>query len=351
MISHTESVNCPIPISDYPRITLAHGGGGSLTATLIDKIFTAVFKDPILDERHDGAQLPSYRNRVAMSTDTHVVNPLFFPGGDIGKLSVYGTVNDIAMCAARPEFLSVGFVLEEGLPVETLWQVVLSMKEAADRANVRIVTGDTKVVEHGKGDGIYINTTGIGPILYPALFGPKAIREGDLVLLCGDIGRHGVAVMAAREGLAFETSIESDCAPLNHMVEALFKEGLTINCLRDLTRGGLATCLVELAHTSGLTIEVEESSIPVEPEVAAACELLGLDPLYVANEGRCIAILPAPEAQTALTIMHTFQPGLRARVIGRVMQPDGPAEAILRTPLGTQRLLTLFSGEQLPRIC
>ncbi|EDY83796.1 hydrogenase expression/formation protein HypE [Verrucomicrobiia bacterium DG1235] len=346
-----KQLTCPIPQSDYPKITLAHGGGGLLSNELVDKIFAPVFNDPLLYERHDGARTNVKTGEIAFSTDSHVVKPLFFPGGDIGKLAVCGTVNDIAMCGAKPEFLSVGFILEEGLPMETLWQVVLSMKEAAKSAGVRIVTGDTKVVEHGKGDGIYINTSGIGQIISPTPISPASIQTGDAIILSGDIGRHGVAVMAAREGLQFESHIQSDCAPLNRMIEALFDENIEVRCLRDLTRGGLATALVEIASSSKQSIEVLETTIPVKPEVESACELLGLDPLFVANEGRCIAIVPEKAYDLTINTMKRFACGRGACRIGVIEKTSGSPQATLRTAIGTHRLLSLFSGEQLPRIC
>lgn len=351
MIRQPFQPSCPIALADYPRVTLAHGGGGSLTNELVDSVFAAVFADPLLDERHDGARLPPSANGFAFSADSHVVRPLFFPGGDIGKLAVCGTVNDVAMCGARPEYLSASFILEEGLPMETLWRVTLSMKAAADEADVRVVTGDTKVVERGKGDGLYLNTSGVGSLLSRTPVGPGAIQAGDAILLSGDLGRHGVAVMAAREGLDFQTSLTSDCASLNKMTEALFEAALPVHCLRDLTRGGLATALVELAHASRSTLEIEEAAVPVPAEVAGACELLGLDPLFVANEGCCLAILPEKDAAHALRVMNGFPCGSGARKIGIVRQATRAPCALLRTTLGTSRLLSLFSGEQLPRIC
>ncbi len=378
------ALSCPIPISEYPQILLAHGGGGKLMHQLIEKIFGAAFANEYLDERHDGAiislkdltprgdrpspptPLPSVKTgegcpqgrgegqkglgerSLAFTTDSYVVRPLFFPGGDIGKLAVYGTVNDLAMCGARPLFLSAGFILEEGLPMETLWRIVQSMKEAAQTAHVQIVTGDTKVVDKGKGDGIFINTAGIGVIEHNLTISPKSVRPGDCVLLNGDVGRHGIAIMAVREGLSFESEIESDCAPLAHIVTKLIEEQIEIHCLRDLTRGGLASALNEIAQSGRVAISIEESAVPVREDVQGACEILGLDPLYVANEGRFVAFVAAKDAERALQILRSFSPD--AALIGRVLeQPAGIVT--LRSRIGAQRILDMLSGEQLPRIC
>ncbi len=250
--------HCPIPIEQYPRVLLAHGGGGRLMHQLIEKMFLPVFHTPALESRHDGAILEPAAARIAFTTDSYVVRPLFFPGGDIGTLAVNGTVNDLAMCGAQPRWLSAGFILEEGLPMETLWRIVRSMKRAADEAGVELVTGDTKVVDRGKGDGIFINTAGIGVLRHEAVVAPSSVRVGDAILINGDIGRHGIAIMAAREGLSFENPVESDCAPLAGVVEKLLAGGISVHCLRDLTRGGLATTLVEIAEASGLHIRIHE---------------------------------------------------------------------------------------------
>lgn len=339
------SPTCPIPISDYPTVTMAHGGGGKLMHTLITRMFAAAFANPLLGAQHDGAVFPVKAGRLAFTTDSYVVRPLIFPGGDIGRLAVNGTVNDLAMCGAHPLYLSAGFILEEGLPMETLWYVVQSMQQAAHEADVQIVTGDTKVVDRGKGDGIFINTAGVGVVEHDLVIGAESVRPGDAVLLSGDIGRHGMAIMASREGLAFETTIESDCAPLAAPVLALLAAGVNIHCLRDLTRGGLASALVEIATAARLRIHIDESAIAVDEQVAGACEILGLDPLYVANEGRYIAFVPAAEAARALSLM-----GDTARIIGSV----SPAERGLvtrRSLIGTERIVDMLSGEQLPRIC
>lgn len=342
------TLSCPIPISEYPQILLAHGGGGKLMHHLIEKLFGAAFANQYLDERHDGAQFTLNGARLAFTTDSYVVRPLFFPGGDIGKLAIYGTVNDLAMCGARPLFLSAGFILEEGLPMETLWRIVQSMREAAQAAHVQIVTGDTKVVDKGKGDGIFINTAGIGIIEHNLLISPKSVRPGDYILLNGDVGRHGIAIMAVREGLSFESEIESDCAPLAPVVLKLLEEQIELHCLRDLTRGGLASALNEIAKTAQVSIVIDESAVPVREDVQGACEILGLDPLYVANEGRFIAFVAPHDTERALKILKDFSPD--AALIGSVLKAP-PARVTLKSRIGAQRILDMLSGEQLPRIC
>ncbi len=339
-----------MPLPHRTEITVGHGGGGRLTQELIDRIFRPAFANCALEAQHDGALLEVGGARLAFTTDSHVVSPLFFPGGDIGRLAVNGTVNDLAMCGAKPLWLSAGFVLEEGLPMETLRKVAASMGSAAAAAGVALVTGDTKVVERGKGDGLYVTTAGIGVIDHGSIIAPASIRAGDAVVLSGDIGRHGVAIMAAREGLAFECPVESDCAPLAGPVRALLEAGLELHCLRDLTRGGLATALVELAESSGLAIAVDESAIPVSEPVRGACELLGLEPSYVANEGRFVCLLPRAQAGAALAILAGASAGATPALIGEVR--SGPAgTALLRSLIGAERILDRLSGEQLPRIC
>lgn len=339
------SPSCPIPISDYPNVLLAHGSGGKLMHNLLEKLILPAFSNPLLETRHDGAVFPVGDAKLAFTTDSYVVHPLFFPGGNIGTLAVNGTVNDLAMCGARPLFLSVGFILEEGLPMETLWQVIQSMQQAAQAANVQIVTGDTKVVDKGKGDGVFINTAGVGVIEHNLTIAPSSVRPGDAILLNGDIGQHGMAIMAAREGLAFESEIESDCAPLAAAVLALLNAGIEVHCLRDLTRGGLASGLVEIATSVGLHIHIDESAIPVNEDVRGACEILGLDPLYVANEGRFIAFVPADQAERARAMM-----GSDAHLIGTV-QDDPLSLVTMRSTIGANRIVDMLSGEQLPRIC
>ena len=341
---------CPIPISQYPQVLMAHGGGGQLTNQLIERMFIPAFGNPALDVRHDGARLELDGLPLAFSTDSYVVRPLMFPGGDIGSLAINGTVNDLAMCGARPRFVSVGFILEEGLPMDTLWRVVSSMRLAADAAGVLIVTGDTKVVDRGKGDGLYINTAGIGVIEHGQVIAPGQVRAGDVVLLSGDIGRHGMAVMAAREGLAFESTIESDCAPLVAPVLDLLDAGIDVHCLRDLTRGGLASALVEIAQASGLHIRLDEAAIPVREDVRGACELLGFDPLYVANEGRFVAFVAAADAERALRRLAGHAVSGGATQVG-VVSRDAGTGVTLRTAIGTTRIVDTLTGEQLPRIC
>ena len=343
---------CPVPLPHRTEITLGHGGGGKLTQDLIDRVFRPAFANPELDAQHDGAVLTARAGgpRLAFTTDAHVVSPLFFAGGDIGHIAVCGTVNDLAMCGARPRWLSAAFVLEEGLAIKTLEQVVNSMRAAATAAGVQLVTGDTKVVERGKGDGLYITTAGIGVIEHGLNIGPQSIRPGDAVLVSGDIGRHGMAIMASRAGLTFESPIESDCAPINHAVQELIDAGLEIHCLRDLTRGGLATCLVELAETSRLAISVDEANVPVTAPVRGACEILGLEPMYVANEGRFLCILPEDQAATGLGILEKHAQGATPARIGSV-QTTPAGQALLRSVIGAERILDRLSGEQLPRIC
>lgn len=341
---------CPIPIGQYPQVTLAHGGGGRLMHQLIERVFAPTFANPLLGARHDGATFSVNGSRLAFTTDSYVVSPLFFPGGDIGALAVNGTVNDLAMCGARPLYLSAGFILEEGLPMETLWRVAQSMRRAADEASVQLITGDTKVVDKGKGDGIFINTAGVGVIEHELSISPASVRPGDAILLSGDLGRHGIAIMAEREGLAFESAIESDCAPLADPVMKLIGAGIEIHCLRDLTRGGLASALVEIAEAANLQIRIDESSIPVREDVRGACEILGFDPLYLANEGRFVAFVAAPDADRALDVLRSHPPGEGSCLIGKVTSDSSPM-VVMRSRIGATRIVDMLSGEQLPRIC
>jgi len=344
---------CPLPLSAYPRVTLAHGGGGRLMKDLIDRLLIGTFDNPALRERHDAAvaQLPP--GRVAFTTDSYVVRPLFFPGGDIGSLAVIGTVNDLAMAGARPLQLSCGLILEEGLEMDTLRRIVESMRAAAESVGVEITTGDTKVVDHGKCDGIYINTSGIGDVPIGRDVSPRRVVPGDAVIVSGDIGRHGIAVMAVREGLAFETTIESDCAPLTGTVEKLFAAGLDIHCLRDLTRGGLGAALIEIAESAQVGIAIDESSVPVDPQVRGACEILGLDPIYVACEGRFIAFVPEAEAEKTMSVLRQEGHGLQPSLLGHVvaLDPGSAGTVTAKSLIGTRRILDLPNGEQLPRIC
>jgi len=344
------TASCPLPIANYPNVLLAHGGGGRLMQQLLDKLFLPAFRNPALDQAHDGARLELNGLRLAFTTDSYVVRPLFFPGGDIGTLAINGTVNDLAMCGARPRWLSAGFILEEGLPMETLWRVVQSMQRAAQAAGVELVTGDTKVVDKGKEDGLFLNTAGLGVIEHPQTIAPSQVRPGDAVLLSGDVGRHGMAIMSVREGLAFEGAIESDCAPLVAPVMGLLDAGLEVHCLRDLTRGGLTSALNEIAETARLQIDIEETAVPVREDVQGACEILGLDPLYVANEGRFVAFIPEPEADRALEVLRGHAVCQGACRIGRVTA-ESAGLVTLRSRIGARRILDRLSGEQLPRIC
>ncbi len=342
--------SCPLPITNPDHVTLAHGGGGRMMHALLDRVILPVFGQQPLPSRHDGAVLDPGRGRIAFTTDSYIVHPLFFPGGDIGTLAVTGTVNDLAMCGARPLALSAGFILEEGLPLDTLERVVKSMAATAEAAGVAIVTGDTKVVDRGKGDGLFVNTAGVGRVAHDRVIAPSSVRPGDAVLLSGDVGRHGVAIMAVREGLRFESTIESDCAALVAPALALLAAGIEVHCLRDLTRGGLATSLIEIAEASRLHVLVEEAGIAVEENVNGACEILGLDPLYLANEGRFVAFVPAAETDRALDILRGHAVSARASCIGSV--GEAPAGLVtLHSRIGTRRILDMQSGEQLPRIC
>ena len=326
-------------------ITLDYGSGGKKTAALIDEIIVPELGNAVLNSLGDGAVL---EGGLAFSTDSFVVSPLFFPGGDIGKLSVCGTVNDLAMCGAEPKYLSLALIIEEGLPAEDLRRVVASIKSAAEAAGVQVVTGDTKVVERGRGDGLYINTAGIGLVKYPGL-GPDKMRPGDAVLISGTAGDHGAAVMLARDGL-MEGEIRSDCAALNGLAFALLDSGAQVRVLRDPTRGGVATTLCEFAESAKLGIELDEAAIPVRRDVSAACALLGLDPLCCANEGKMLAVVAPEDAQAALAALRSRPEGENAAIIGRVTV-ERPGRVALRTAAGGARLLQKLAGAQLPRIC
>jgi hydrogenase expression/formation protein HypE len=344
-------LQCPIPIRDYPQVLLAHGGGGRLTQMLIEKLFLAAFRNPALETLHDGAVLTVPAGRMAVTTDSFVVSPLFFPGGDIGSLAVHGTVNDLAMCGARPFALTAGFILEEGLAMEDLWRIVQSMARAAAEAGVSIVTGDTKVVDRGKGDGVFINTTGLGIVPGGIEVAPKRARPGDAVLVNGPIADHGVAIMSVREGLEFQTTLESDSAPLHGLVGALLDAlGEKVHVLRDPTRGGVSSALNEIAAASRTGVRLDEASIPLREEVRGACEILGLDPLYVANEGKVLAIVAREAAERALAAMRAHPLGGGAAVIGELVA-DHPGRVFLRSRVGGLRVVDMLSGEQLPRIC
>jgi hydrogenase expression/formation protein HypE len=329
---------------------MGHGSGGKMGADLIAKTFLPAFDNPALRSGDDGAVVDVPTGRIAISTDSHVVTPLFFSGGDIGHLSVCGTVNDVAMMGAQPLYLTAGFILEEGLPLEILQRVVLSMKAAADEAGVQIVSGDTKVVQRGKADGLYINTTGVGIVLAGVEIGGALAKAGDVVILSGTIGDHGIAVLAARGELGFETDVQSDSAPLNHLIAAMMNASPNIHVLRDPTRGGVATTLNEIAHQSNVCIKLNESSIPVRPAVAAVCEMLGFDPLYVANEGKLLAIVAREDAQNVLAVMRSTKYGYDSVIIGEVL--DAPrARVLMKTAIGSTRVVDVLMGEMLPRIC
>jgi hydrogenase expression/formation protein HypE len=345
-----EMLSCPAPLSHADIVQLAHGGGGKMTARLIETLFAPAFRNPYLEPLGDGAVLRVGSERLAFTTDTFVVNPIFFPGGDIGSLAVHGTVNDLAMCGAEPLFLSAGYVLEEGFPMRDLERVVASMAAACARVGAPLVTGDTKVVDRGKGDGIYVNTSGVGRVRDGVTVGPDRAAVGDVVIVSGPVGDHGIAVMAAREGIDFETELVSDSAPVAALVRAVLDAVPGTHVLRDPTRGGLATALCEIALSSNVGIHVEEAEIPVRDEVRGACELLGFDPLYVACEGRFLAIVPADRAEPALDAIRSSAGGGLARRIGTVVAED-PGRLVLHTRIGSHRLLERLSGEQLPRIC
>jgi hydrogenase expression/formation protein HypE len=341
---------CPAPLPARDTVLLGHGSGGRLTADLIRELFLPAFANAVLARLDDQAIVQLNGTRLAFTTDSFVVKPLFFPGGDIGRLAVHGTVNDLAMGGARPLFLSAAFIIEEGLPMETLRRVVESLREAARESGVEVVTGDTKVVEKGSGDGLFITTSGLGVVPEGLQLSADRALPGDRVLLSGSIGEHGIAILAQREGLEFESTIESDSAPLHALVQAMLQTGRTMRCLRDPTRGGLSSALNEIAGQSRVGITIDERAIPVREEVKGACELLGLDPLYVANEGKLIAIVAPEGAEEILAAMRAHPLGRNAQLIGRVTEQH-PGMVTMRTALGTARIVDMLSGDQLPRIC
>lgn len=336
------------------KIMLSHGSGGQNSHKLVEELFLRGFSNPWLSSLDDAAVLSlaemGHASHLAFTTDSYVVQPIFFPGGDIGRLAVSGTVNDLAVMGARPLFLSAGFIVEEGFPMADLERIVRSMAETAAEAAVHIVTGDTKVVNHGAADGIFINTSGVGEIRRGTRLSSALAQPGDAIVLSGPIGDHGVAVMSQREGLRFSTALQSDCAPLNGLIGAILEVAPNLHCLRDPTRGGLATSLNEIAVSSKVGIEIVEEEIPVRDEVRGACEMLGLDPLYVANEGKVIVVIPDSAAEVALTAMRQHEYGRQARLIGRVTA-EHPGRVVLITSLGTRRLVHMLTGDQLPRIC
>ena len=341
--------DCPLPLA-ADTVQMAHGGGGRVMRNLLERLVLPTFANPALAARHDAAVLDAGGSRLAFTSDSFVVSPRRFPGGDLGELAVYGTVNDLACAGARPAWLSCSLILEEGLALDELGELMTSLGRAAARCGVAIATGDTKVVDRGKGDGVYINTAGIGLVPEGRRVGPGEVRPGDAILVSGDLGRHGVAVLSVREGLSFESPLQSDCAPVHELAEALWSAGADVHCLRDPTRGGLGAVLNEIALDRGLSLTIREQDVPVAEPVAAACELLGLDPLFVACEGRLVIILPEPEADAALAALRGLPDGAGAARIGQVLERGG-IPVTLRTRLGTERVLDLPSGEQLPRIC
>jgi hydrogenase expression/formation protein HypE len=349
-VNALEQLVCPAPLPAKDEVLLGHGSGGKLSAELIRDVFLPALKNPVLAMLDDQAVVEVNGVRLAFTTDSFVVKPLFFRGGDIGSLAVHGTINDLAMGGARPLFLSAAFVIEEGLPMETLRRVVASLARAAKEAGVAVVTGDTKVVEKGKGDGLFINTSGIGVVPDGVRLSASQARPGDQVLLSGSIGDHGIAIMAEREGLEFETPLESDSASLHTLVEAMLAVTKAIRCLRDPSRGGLSSTLNEIAEASQVGIAIEERAIPVREEVQGACELLGLDPLYVANEGKLIAMVDAAAADAVLAAMRSHPLGRAACAIGSVTATH-PGMVTMRTLLGPSRIVDMLSGDQLPRIC
>ena len=348
-----EGAVCAPPLTHNEQIVMGHGAGGRMSHQLIQKAFLPAFDNPALRAGDDAARLESdlhHTSNLAISTDAHVVMPLFFPGGDIGRLAVCGTVNDVAMLGATPLYLTAGFILEEGLPMETLRRVVTSMKAAAEEAGVQIVAGDTKVVQKGKADGLYITTAGVGVVRAGVSIGGAQAKFGDVIILSGSIGDHGIAVLGARGELGFQSTIQSDVAPLNHLIDAMLDASNNIHVLRDPTRGGLATTLNEIATQSNVGILLDEKTIPVHSEVGAACELLGFDPLYIANEGKLVTMVAREDAECVLKAMRATHYGENAVIIGEVTA-DPRGRVLLKTSLGSTRIVDMLAGEMLPRIC
>ena len=351
--SNNESTNnfsCPLPLTDYKKITLAHGGGGKLTQQIIQQMILPQFKNEFLEPLHDGAIFTLNGKQFAFSTDSYVVNPIFFPGGNIGDLAVNGTVNDLAMCGARPLYLSAAFIIEEGLSTEEFWKIITSMQTAAQKAGVQLITGDTKVVDKGKGDKIFINTSGIGIIEAGVNINPKHATVGDKIILSGSIAEHGIAIMSVREGLEFQTPIKSDCASLNDLVRIMLETSKNIHVLRDPTRGGVASALNEICEPANVGIVIHENDIPISEPVKGACEILGFDPLYVANEGKLIAFVSPADANGILAAMKNHPLGKNAAIIGEVVS-DHPGVVVMKSSIRGTRIADMLSGEQLPRIC
>jgi len=342
--------SCPVPLPAGERILLGHGSGGKLSADLLQEVFLPTLGNPVLDRLEDQAVVSVNGIRLAVTTDSFVVKPLFFRGGDIGALAVHGTINDLAMGGAVPLWLSAAFILEEGLPLETLKRIVASMQQAAENAGIQIITGDTKVVEKGSADGLFINTTGIGQVRDGVSLSASQAHPGDIIIVSGFLGDHGIAILAEREGLQFETQVNSDSAALHTLVASLLDATHAVRCLRDPTRGGLSSTLNEIAASSRVGMELDEIAVPVREEVRGACEMLGLDPMYVANEGKLVAIVEPSAAQDALRALQCHPLGKHAAIIGRVIE-DHPRMVVMRTPFGTTRIVDMLAGDQLPRIC
>lgn len=355
-----EQLTCPAPLAQYAQVLLGHGSGGKMSAELLRSVFLPAWESSVLEALEDQATVEIHRPgvrsggvpapRVAFTTDAFVVRPLFFPGGDIGKLAVHGTVNDLAVGGALPRFLSAAFILEEGLPIDDLRRIVASMRAACHEAGVALVTGDTKVVDRGKGDGVFITTSGIGVVPDHRRLSIHHARPGDRVLVSGTLGDHGIAILSVREGLDFETALKSDTAPLNGLVEAMLSCCPAIRCMRDPTRGGLASALNELAEASEVGVRIDEAALPIRREVRAACEMLGLDPLYVANEGKLMAVVPADAAEDVLRTMRAHPLGRNSCDIGGIVA-DHVGLVVLRSMVGGERVVSMLAGEQLPRIC
>jgi hydrogenase expression/formation protein HypE len=343
-------LNCPVPFTDSPKVLMAHGGGGSLSNKLIHELFIHHLGNKYLNEEHDGAILEIEGIKLAFSTDSYVIDPIFFPGGNIGELAVNGTVNDLSCCGAQPLFLSLGLIIEEGLSMEDLTRITVSIREAARKAGVFIVTGDTKVVGKGKGDKIFINTSGIGRVADGVNISPRNAQAGDLILLSGYLADHGIAIMASRNGLEFQTGIKSDTMPLHDLVAEILKVTTDIHVLRDPTRGGLASTLNEIARSSKVGIVIDEATVPVREEVAGLCEILGLDPMYIANEGKLVVFVPEKYGDLVLRAMQEHEAGTDSAIIGKVVS-EHSGRVRLKTSIGTSRVLDMISGEQLPRIC
>ena len=343
-------LSCPVPNMTHERVTLGHGGGGTLTNKLLQEGVFSILSNEWLDQHHDGAYL-SMEGPMAFSTDSFVISPIFFPGGDIGELAVNGTVNDLAMCGAVPRYLSLSFIIEEGMLMQDLWRILYSIKAACAAANVAIVTGDTKVVERGKGDQIFINTTGIGLIHANADIRMERVNEGDVVIISNEIAAHGISIMSVREGLEFETDIESDTRCLSHTVIKMIEEfGSSIHLLKDPTRGGVASVLNEIARDANLGIFLDEKNIPIDAQVKGACEILGFDPLYVANEGVFLAIVDAKYADDVVSLLRATSENSNAAIIGHVVT-EHPRQVVMRSGIGGKRIVNMLVGEQLPRIC